>query len=33
MEVDGRPNVMVCMEPLKEGMVVKRQKGKGRLDG
>jgi predicted molibdopterin-dependent oxidoreductase YjgC len=31
MEVDGRPNVMVCMEPLKEGMVVKRQKGKGHL--
>jgi predicted molibdopterin-dependent oxidoreductase YjgC len=27
MEVDGRPNVMVCMEPLKAGMQVKRQKG------
>ena len=27
MEVDGRPNVMVCMEPLKAGMEVKRQKG------
>jgi len=27
MEVDGRPNVMVCMEPLKAGMNVKRQKG------
>ena len=27
MEVDGRPNVMVCMEPLKAGMKVKRQKG------
>ncbi|MEO0184980.1 MAG: (2Fe-2S)-binding protein [candidate division WOR-3 bacterium] len=31
MEVDGRPNVMVCMEPLKQGMRVKRQKGKGHL--
>jgi len=31
MEVDGRPNVMVCMEPLKEGMKVRRQKGKGVL--
>lgn len=31
MEVDGRPNVMVCMEPLKSGMKVKLQKGKGRL--
>ena len=26
MEVDGRPNVMVCMEPLREGMKVRRQK-------
>ncbi len=31
MEVDGRPNVMVCMEPLKAGMRVCRQKGRGRL--
>ncbi|MBN2621283.1 (2Fe-2S)-binding protein [candidate division WOR-3 bacterium] len=31
MEVDGRPNVMVCMEPLKAGMKVKRQKGPGKL--
>ncbi|RKZ31881.1 (2Fe-2S)-binding protein [bacterium] len=31
MEVDGRPNVRVCVEPLKEGMVVRRQKGKGEL--
>jgi predicted molibdopterin-dependent oxidoreductase YjgC len=31
MEVNGRPNVMVCMEPLSEGMTVRRQKGKGRL--
>lgn len=29
MEVDGRPNVMVCMEPLKEGMKVKRQPPRG----
>jgi predicted molibdopterin-dependent oxidoreductase YjgC len=29
MEVDGRPNVMVCMEPLRSGMKVRRQKGKG----
>ncbi|MCD6501972.1 (2Fe-2S)-binding protein [bacterium] len=31
MEVDGRPNVRVCIEPLREGMVVKRQEGKGEL--
>ena len=31
MEVDGRPNVMVCMEPLKQGMKVCRQKRKGTL--
>jgi len=31
MEVDNLPNVMVCVEPLKEGMRVRRQKGKGRL--
>jgi predicted molibdopterin-dependent oxidoreductase YjgC len=31
MEVDGQPNVMVCMEPLREGMRVRRQKGKGKL--
>ena len=30
MEVDGRPNLMVCMEPLKAGMKVKRQKGQRR---
>jgi len=29
MEVDGRPNVMVCMEPLREGMKVGRQQGRG----
>jgi predicted molibdopterin-dependent oxidoreductase YjgC len=26
MEVDGRSNVMVCMEPLRAGMKVRRQK-------
>ena len=31
MEVDGRPNVRVCVEPLAEGMVVRRQRGKGNL--
>jgi hypothetical protein len=31
MEVDGRPNVMVCMEPLKAGMRVKLQTGRGRI--
>lgn len=31
MEVDGRPNVRVCVEPLAEGMVVRRQRGKGIL--
>ena len=25
MEVNGRPNVMVCMEPLRAGMKVRRQ--------
>ncbi len=31
MEVNGRANVMVCMEPLKAGMHVRRQKGKGKI--
>lgn len=31
MEVDGCPNVRVCVEPLKAGMVVRRQQGKGVL--
>lgn len=31
MEVDGRPNVRVCTEPLRAGMVVRTQKGKGVL--
>lgn len=29
MEVNGEPNVRVCVEPLKEGMVINRQIGKG----
>ena len=29
MEVDGEPNVRVCVEALREGMVVNRQVGKG----
>lgn len=33
MEVDGIPNVRVCVEPLKSGMVVKLQKGNGSLLG
>ncbi len=31
MEVDGKPNVMVCMEPLRTGMKIRRQKGRGKL--
>ncbi|MEO0080234.1 MAG: (2Fe-2S)-binding protein [candidate division WOR-3 bacterium] len=31
MVVDGQPNTMVCMEPLREGVRVERQKGRGRL--
>ncbi len=31
MVVDGRPNTMVCMEPLREGAKVERQRGRGRL--
>ncbi|MCS7258873.1 MAG: (2Fe-2S)-binding protein [candidate division WOR-3 bacterium] len=31
MIVNDIPNVMVCVEPLKEGMNVKRQKGRGKL--
>jgi len=29
MVVDGKPNVRTCVEPLKEGMKVETQKGKG----
>ena len=31
MEVDDRPNVMVCVEPLKSGMKVNRQYGRGKI--
>jgi hypothetical protein len=31
MVVDDRPNVMVCTEPLRAGMRVARQVGRGRL--
>jgi predicted molibdopterin-dependent oxidoreductase YjgC len=31
MVVDGQPNTMVCMEPLRAGMKVERQHGRGRL--
>lgn len=29
MVVDGKPNVMTCITPVREGMKVERQKGKG----
>lgn len=31
MVVDGKPNVRVCIEKLKNGMIVETQKGKGDL--
>lgn len=31
MVVDGRPNTMVCTEPVREGVRVERQHGRGRL--
>ncbi|MFZ5353149.1 MAG: (2Fe-2S)-binding protein [Bacillota bacterium] len=31
MVVDGKPNVRVCIEKLRDGMVVETQKGKGDL--
>ena len=33
MEVNGEPNVRVCIEPLVDGMVVKQQIGKGAFIG
>ncbi|SFG21546.1 2Fe-2S iron-sulfur cluster binding domain-containing protein [Desulfotomaculum arcticum] len=30
MEVNGEPNVRVCVEELKEGMIVNRQEDKGK---
>lgn len=32
MTVDSKPNVMVCVELLKEGMKVERQIGRGKLE-
>lgn len=31
MTVDSKPNVMVCVEPLKPGMRVEKQIGRGKL--
>ncbi len=31
MVVDGHPNTMVCTEPLREGVRVERQRGRGRI--
>ncbi|MEL7565094.1 MAG: (2Fe-2S)-binding protein [Dehalobacterium sp.] len=31
MEVNGEPNIRVCVEELQEGMIVKRQEGKGKF--
>lgn len=33
VEVDGRPNVQACLTPLREGMVVRRQRGETRIGG
>ncbi len=33
MVVDGVPNIRTCITPLKEGMVVENQVGKGRVYG
>jgi predicted molibdopterin-dependent oxidoreductase YjgC len=33
MEVDGRPNVRVCVEKLRQGMAVRLQRDKGHLGG
>ncbi len=32
MRINGVPNVRSCVEPLKEGMIVETQKGKGDLN-
>ncbi len=32
MRVNDRPNVRTCTEPLREGMRVERQRGKGELN-
>ncbi|HBE73274.1 MAG TPA: pyridine nucleotide-disulfide oxidoreductase [candidate division Zixibacteria bacterium] len=31
MEVDGAPNVFSCVTPIKDGMQVRRQEGRGKL--
>jgi len=31
MEVDGVPNVRTCITPVREGMSVRRQKGRGEI--
>jgi len=31
VEVDGKPNVRACITPVREGMKVFRQKGRGRV--
>lgn len=31
MVVDGKPNTMVCVEPLREGIRVERQHGRGKI--
>ncbi len=31
MEIDGKPNQMACMIRVKEGMQIRRQKGKGNV--
>ena len=33
MQVNGVPNVRTCVEPLREGMVVEMQQGKGEIGG
>ena len=32
MIVDGKPNIRTCIVPLKEGMQVQMQKGKGKIN-
>lgn len=31
MEVNGKPSIRVCVEPLKDGMVINTQEGRGEL--
>lgn len=32
MVVNGLPNIRTCITPLKEGMVIEKQEGKGKLN-